>query len=179
MTNHYNIEILITQTHFKATYRDNKFRRLEHLRGQVTVPMLKSIGRIIPLFESSVKDYIQAYQDKVQYTLISKEKSQFSEFKQAWFRFYEAFAGLPPKFSGADGKSLKDIITYLTKNSAAGESEALATWELILQKWHTLNQFHRNNTDLKYINSKLNIIINAIKQKNGSFTSGTNRSVQL
>lgn len=178
MTNHYNIEVLETKTHFKATYRDNKFRKLEHLRGKITIPMLKAVGRIVPLFENAFKDYTTVFKGKVNYTLIENKKTLFSEFNDAWFSFYETYAGFPPKFTGADAKSLKYIISYLTKLST-NETEALELWKLILNKWHTLNDFHKDNTDLKYINSKLNIILNAIKQKNSSYSTGTSGSVEL
>ncbi|EGV44290.1 hypothetical protein BZARG_759 [Bizionia argentinensis JUB59] len=179
MTNHYNIEVLETQTHLKVTYRDDKFRKLEHLRGKLDDAMLKQLGRIIPRSESSMQSYINHYQSKVSYTKIETKKSLYTQFLDEWTAFFEQFSGLPPKFTGADGNSLKSIITYLTKLSAGSETEALALWKIILSKWHTVKEFHQQNTDLKYINSKLNIILHEIKQQGNTFTQGTNGSVEL
>lgn len=165
MTHHYNIEITLTKTHLKVTYRDNKFRKLEHLRGVIEEGTLKAIGKIIPPTEEHFDMFMKTFKGKIDYTLQTKEKSLYSQFNSEWHKFYEEFTSLPPKFSGADGKSLKSIITYLQKVSINSD-EALTTWKLILDKWTTLNNFHKSNTDLKYINSKLNIIIDEIKRKN-------------
>ncbi|MGV8814768.1 MAG: hypothetical protein ACOH2D_11730 [Gelidibacter sp.] len=178
MTNHYTIEVIKTQTFFKVTYRDNKFRKIEHLRGQLDGPMLLQLGRIIPRLEANVFAYSSLHESNVNYTLITQVKSQFTLFKDAWESFYEAFYQLPPKFTGAEGNALKGIITHLTRIGKS-ETEALALWQIILQKWHTLSDFHQQNADLKYINSKLNIILNAIKQQNNTYASGTNRGVEL
>ncbi|OBX17817.1 MULTISPECIES: hypothetical protein [Bizionia] len=179
MTNHYNIEILETQTHLKVTYRDNKFRKLEHLRGKIDDAMLRQLGRIIPRLEASMESFKTHFEAKVSYTKIETEKSTYTLFLDEWTAFFEQLTGLPPKFTGADGNSLKSIITYLKKLSAGSEPEALALWKIILSKWHTIKEFHQQNTDLKYINSKLNIILHEIKQQGNTFTQGTNGSVEL
>src|SRR5690606_16039769 len=115
MTNHYNIEIIETATHLKVTYRDNKFRKLEHLRGSLDDAMLRQLGRIIPRTETNIESFAMAYKDKVTYTKIQQEKSLYTLFLDEWINFFETFTGLPPKFTGMDGKSLKMIITYLKK----------------------------------------------------------------
>ncbi|WP_417289636.1 hypothetical protein [Corallibacter sp.] len=178
MTNHYNIEIIETNTHLKVTYRDDKFRKLEHLRGKLDSAMLKQLGRIIPRTETEVDLFEIAYKDKVNYSKIEKEQTLYSQFLSEWYRFFERYTGLPPKFTGMDGKSLKSIITYL-KQIGGSEQQALALWKIILSKWPTVKQFHQDNTDLKYINSKLNIILHEIKQQGNTYASGTNGSVEL
>lgn len=179
MTHHYNIEIVETNTHLKATYRDKKFRKLEHLRGKLDNAMLRQIGRIVPRHEDDFGDFNKAFENKVNYTIITQEKSLYTKFLDEWLHFYSEYAQLEPKFTGADGKALKQIIGYLQKLHGGNDNEALELWRVILSKWNTLPEFHQNNTDLKYINSKLNIIIHAIKQQNNTFASGTNSSVQL
>lgn len=178
MTHHYNIEVIKTNTHFKATYRDGKFRKLEHIRGRMDKPFLKQLGRIIPLYTQDIGDFNKEYDGKVNYTIITQEKSIYTQFLSEWSLFYEDYSGVPPKFTGVDGKALKGIIGYLTKVSTS-QLEAIELWKVILDKWSSLNDFHKSNTDLKYINSKLNIILNAIKRQNSTYTSGTNRSVEL
>ncbi len=178
MTRHYNIEILETSTHLKATYRDKKFRKLEHLRGVLNAGMVKAIGRLIPPNEANFDEYVRFFKDKVAYTLLEEEKSLYSSFNDEWHRFYEKQFALPPKFTAAEGKSLKGIIAYLTKVSV-NETEAYELWKVILEKWDTLSEFHQANADLKYINSKLNILINAIKKQNNTHASSTHGSVSL
>ncbi|MDB0603170.1 hypothetical protein PL373_18965 [Tenacibaculum maritimum] len=182
MTNHYNIEVLETSTHFKATYRDNKFRKLEHLRGKITIPMLKAVGRIIPLVEDSFAAYTIEFKDKVTYTSLSENKvaTIFSQFNTAWFRFFRTENnGLEPKFTGADGKALKQIINYLKGINNGNETAALANWDLLLNNWSSLSDFNQGQTDLKYINSRLNVIIREIIRNNGGNVTGTNGSVSI
>jgi hypothetical protein len=178
MTNHYNIQVAATDTHFKATYRDGKFKKLEHLRGPLDDATVKYQGRLVPRLESRIQEWALAFTNRVVYTKQETIKSLFTQFVDEWHSFFETFAGMPPKFTGMDGKSIKSIITYLTK-LGGNETEALVLWKLILQKWDTLNDFHKQNTDLKYINSKLNIIIHAIKQQNNTIASSTNGSIEL
>jgi len=169
MTTHYNIEITATQTHLKVTYRDGKFRKLEHLRGVISKDMLKNIGRIIPPKESDFSAFVKEFTNRVSYTRITQEKSLYSQFLSEWAIFYENFTQLPPKFTGADGAALKGIIGYLKKVST-NENEALELWKVLLSQWDTLNDFHKANTDLKYFNSKLNIILNGIFRQNNTYT---------
>ena len=178
MTNHYNIEILKTGTHLKLTYRDKKFKKLEHLRGVLNNKMIHEIGRIIPPGEDDLTSFTLNYEGKVLYTDITPIKSLYSQYVSEWNTFYEAFTQLPPKFTGADGNALKAIISYLKKIST-DEAEALATWKLILEKWDSLNDFHKANTDLKYISSKLNIIIHAIKHQNNTYTTSADGNIRL
>ncbi len=178
MTNHYTIKILKTSTVLKLTYRDKKFKRLEHLRGELNKNMIKEIGRIIPGHEDDLTSFKIEHNGTVTYTDITKVKSLYTQFLDEWDTFYTNFTQLTPKFTGADGNALKSIISYL-KQISTDELEALATWKLILEKWHTLNDFHQANTDLKYINSKLNSIIHAIKHQNNTHTTSADGSVQL
>lgn len=180
MTTHYNIQITETGTDLKVTYRDNKFKKLEHLRGKLDDAMLRQLGRIVPRLESSIEQFKTAYKDKVTYTKIEKQKSLYSMFLSEWYTFYNTYSeGIEPKFTGADGNALKSIIAHLKKLSSNNDTEALALFKVILDKWHTLAQFHQDNTDLKYINSKLNIILNAIKKQNNTFSGKSGGSVQL
>ena len=178
MTTHYNIEIMETSTHLKVTYRDKKFRKIEHLRGVLNSGVIKAIGRLIPPNEANFDTYVKFFEGKIIYTLLTEEKSLYSSFNDEWHRFYEKQFSLPPKFTAAEGKSLKGIIAYLTKVSV-NETEAFELWKVILEKWDTLSEFHQANADLKYINSKLNILINAIKKQNNTHASGTHGSVSL
>lgn len=178
MTNYYNIEIIETSTHLKATYRDKKFRKLEHLRGELSKAMMLQIGRIVPRHEDDFKDFETLHQGKISYTKTAEEKSLYSQFNSEWYRFYNNNFKIPPKFTGADGKALKGIITYL-KSVSSTELEALELWKVVLDKYDTLSDFHKANCDLKYINSKLNIILNAIRKENSTNATGTHDNISL
>lgn len=166
VTTHYKIEILKTGTTLKVTYRGASFSKVERLKGLINDSTLAAIGRIIPPRVKSVPEWQKKYASDLKITPIQKgNTSQYSMFRDAWFSFYETYSGLPPKFSGADGNALKQIITYL--NGICGDAgESLVVWSTVLQNWKNLSEFHRQHTDLKYINSNLNKILNAIKEGN-------------
>lgn len=179
MTHHYIIEIIKPELFLKATYRNKKFRKLEHLRGELDRSLMNSIGRAIPINEDELPSFNREFENRVNYQIeVPQQQSLYSQFLQEWFKFYEDLTDLKPKFTGADGNALKQIINYLKKQST-NDGEALATWQLILDSWGELNEFHQQNTDLKYINSKLNVIIREIKQKKSTNLSGTNRNIEL
>ncbi|MBB4117884.1 hypothetical protein GGR32_000156 [Mesonia hippocampi] len=163
MTTHYKIESISTGLNLKVTYVNNKFKRVEHLKGKLDSIMLKEIGRIIPHTESNLSAYQNLYKGKINYIKIEKQKSLYTHFTDAWFAFYENENSVPPKYTGTDAKHLKQIIVYL-KKVAGTEPEALATWRALLDNWKRLDEFHRKNCDLKYINSQLNKIIQNVQQ---------------
>ena len=181
MTTHYNIHIISSKTDLKVTYRDNKFRKLEHLRGTLNQTMMNALGKVIPVKETDFDQFIATYKDRVTYTSEqTKPKTVYSQFLDEWYAFYNKFVGLAPKFTGADGKALKQIIAYL-KILGGTDQEALLLWQLILSKWDTLDKFHQKKTDLKYINSQLNIILINVKGINKTneqvFTNATESEV--
>ncbi len=166
MTNHYNIQLIATKTDLKVSYRDTKFRKLEHLRGKLDQDTMDKLGRIIPVSELNFAHFMIKYKGIISYLPIeSKPKSLYSQFLEEWHRFYNQYMGIAPKFTGADGNALKQIISYLVK-IAGSEQEAITLWQLLLSKWNTLNKFHQQNTDLKYINSQLNKILQNVKENN-------------
>lgn len=154
----------------KLTYKGGKFSKLEIKKGSLDGEYLKQIGLLIPPLEGLIEEWQGSWGDRVTYR---KEEanppSLYALFLDEWFAFYHRQFGLSPKFTGADGKALKQIITYLTSNSA-DEEEALATWLYLLQHWGKLDEFHQRNTDLKYINSQLNKILQNAKRGNSSKT---------
>ena len=178
MTHHYNIKIVTTNTLLKATYRNKKFIKIELITGKLTPVQIKSIGKIIPPSEASFGDFNKDFQGKVDYTIITQDKTIYQSFVDAWYSFYEGYKDLKPKFNGMDGKHIKQIITYLKRISGTDEA-ALELWNIILDSWKDLDNFHQENTDLKYINSRLNVIINAIQRKNTGSETGTGKKVEL
>lgn len=148
----------------KLTYRRGKFRKLE-LTGGITEAYLRRIGHIIPPTWEAVEPYSLEYKGKCSYTEIVKERSLYQRYVDAWHEFYERFMQIPPKFTGADGIHIKQIIRYLSQLEGS-EEKGLALWGVVLASWDKLDDFHRNNTDLKYLNSRLNVILNNVKRVN-------------
>jgi len=179
-TIHYTITSKNTDVTLKVSYRGGKFFRLEKSKGKLTEDQLKAVGKIIPPLESDMQSFSIKFPD-ITYNAVKKEKSQFSAFNDAWFVFYEKFTGIPPKFGAMDAVHLKKIITHLN-TIGGGENEALNLWNTILATWPKLDEFHRNNTDIKYINSRLNVLLNAVKKTistNTSASGGVDNSVSL
>ena len=107
MTNHYNIHIISSKTDLKVTYRNNKFRKLEHLRGTLNQTMLNSLGKVIPVLETDFEQFMLTYKGRVTYTPEkTKPKTIYSQFLSEWYAFYKKFVGMTPKFTGADGNAL-------------------------------------------------------------------------
>ncbi len=179
MTQHYSIEIISKKVFLKATYRSGKFRRIEHLRGKLDRELMNSIGKVIPVKEEEIADMNKKWFSKVNYRIEVKQvKSLNKQFVEAWFKFYEDLTGVSPKFNAVDGNAIKQIMNYL-KSVSIDENEALATWEVILESWNTLDEFHQKQTDLKYINSKLNVIIKQVKQGAETNTDPTYSRAEL
>lgn len=150
----------------KLIYKGGKFSKLEVKKGTLDGEYLKQIGLLIPPLESLIEEWQGSWGDRVSYREEeANPPSLYALFLDAWFAFYNRLFGVAPKFTGADGKALKQIIVYLTGNSA-DEEEALATWQYLLQNWQKLDEFHQRNTDLKYINSQLNKILQNAKRNN-------------
>lgn len=156
----------------KLIYKGGKFSKLEVKKGTLDGEYLKQIGQLIPPLENMIEEWQGSWGDRVTYREEeANPPSLYALFLDEWFAFYHRQFGLSPKFTGADGKALKQIITYLTSNSA-DEEEALATWQYLLQNWQKLDEFHQRNTDLKYINSQLNKILQNAKRGNSKAKSG-------
>lgn len=156
----------------KLTYKNKRFLAVKHISGTFDEFVIRHLGAILPVYENEVTAKTTEYTGKVTYSLEVKTKTLYTQFNEAWHLFYENTKQIPPKFTGADGKALKQIIAYLTK-TAATEQEALESWKHVLNNWHVLKEFHKQNTDLKYINSRLNIIIDEIRCANGIATDGS------
>lgn len=85
-----------------------------------------------------------------------------------WFK--ERNEGVPPRIDGADGKALKNIISYF-KTIYKGRPEPKGTEEMevksmlsfILGNWHGLDSFYQKQTKLTQINSNITNIINEFK----------------
>lgn len=173
MITYYIIQALNYGVTLKVGYRAKKFLKLEKKKGKLTDEQVKNIGAIIPATVDQIPTYAKHYNGRVTYELLQKEKTVFTQFNDAWFLFHEQYTGMAPKFNVVEGNALKQIIVYLTKVSGT-EQEAIQVWQLVLNSWKQLDEFHQKNTDLKYINSNLNRILNNVKRINTQANGGVN-----
>lgn len=178
MNSYYTIQSVKSGMKLKVTYRNKRFLKVECVSGTYDQVIIAYLGAILPVYEKDIEIKREEYNGRLVYEKIVKVQSLYSKFLNEWFLFYEGFKDIKPKFTGADGKQLKEIISYL-KSVSADDNEALEVWKTILLKWVDLSEFHKKNTDLKYISSRLNVIIDEIKQSNNTKVSGSSFSVQL
>lgn len=164
MTTHYNAHIILIDTKVKLTYYNGNFKRFEIAKkGNLAPKHLLNIGRIIPLKENDITRFVLEKEGKVVYTKEEKQVSLYSQYTAVWFEFYRGFMGIEPKFNQVDGVNLKKIMSYLEKISG-GASEGLELWKAILANWEQMDDFHKQNTDIKYIYSQINKILSNVKR---------------
>lgn len=91
----------------------------------------------------------------------SSAKNDYKVCMDIYFEFYKAFYQIKPKVTGADGKALKQIITYL--KTLPGEHPPDYLLKLIFDNWKKLDPFTQQQTSLTKINHFLNGIIGQLK----------------
>lgn len=153
--------IITTDVTFEVTYRGNRFLRLERKRGKMTKDQRLAIGKIIPFEKSEISEYAKRF-SQIEYKEVVKDKTIYQKFTDTWFAFYQEFSGYEPRFNGVEGRSLKSIITYLRKISGS-DDDALLVWKTLLSNWNNLSDFHKKNTDLKYINGNIQKLLENVK----------------
>jgi hypothetical protein len=175
MTTHYTIKLTNYKIDFKVTYRDGKFRNIAHLRGKLNQELMNSVGKVLPVFESSLPDFKKKFNGRVSYENLTENKvlSLLQKFTNSWFTFYQQETQLKPKHAGAECNALKSIIKYLKEINDNDDDLAFSSWNLFLSNWNQLGDFHRKQKDLKYISSKLNVLITEIRSKQGTSHKGS------
>tara|TARA_R110001592_G_scaffold30305_4_gene108791 strand:- start:912 stop:1664 length:753 start_codon:yes stop_codon:yes gene_type:complete len=106
----------------------------------------------------------------VKKTSTNGEVSPYTNFVQIYDEFLKTNIGVGVKMNGAEGKALKQIITYLksqvkNKNS---QSALVESWRLILDNWNALDDFHKKQMKLTQINSNLVNILNQLRNNGKS-----------
>ncbi|CAL2108209.1 conserved hypothetical protein [Tenacibaculum sp. 190524A02b] len=165
MIRHYNANLKNYKTTLKLSYCSGRLFKFEIISGSLTKEQVKNIGQILPPLESDFPDFNKNLENKISYSLIVKDQSTYELFNNAWFSFYMKLKGRKPKFNKIEGNSLKQIIKYLTEVNGT-ETKALELWKAILSIWGELDEFHRKNTDLKYINSNIMRILSNVERIN-------------
>ena len=166
----YTVTIHRTHTLLKLTYKKGELCKIEIKSGCLNSQQYQQLGAILPPREEDIERYQEQWNGSVSYREdVPEPLSLYGKFLDEWFAFYKHLYGFPPKFTGADGKALKQIISYLQQVS--NDVEALSTWQYLLGNWQKMDAFHQKNTDLKYINSQLNKILQNAKRGNSSTTT--------
>lgn len=166
----YTVTIHRTHSLLKLTYKKGELCKIEIKSGGLNSQQYQQLGAILPPQEEDIERYQKQCNGSVSYTKDEQQTaSLYTQFLDEWFVFYKRLYGFPPKFTGADGKALKQIISYLQRVS--NDVEALSTWQYLLGNWQKMDAFHQKNTDLKYINSQLNKILQNAKRGNSSTTT--------
>ena len=171
----YTVTIHRTHTLLKLTYQKGELCKIEIKRGGLNTQQYQQLGAILPPQEEDIQRYQEQWNGSVSYREdVPEPLSLYGKFLDEWFSFYKRLYGFPPKFTGADGKALKQIISYLQQVS--NDVEALSTWQYLLGNWQKMDAFHQKNTDLKYINSQLNKILQNAKRGNSKGGVGVSDS---
>ncbi|KKQ95360.1 MAG: hypothetical protein UT21_C0006G0032 [Candidatus Woesebacteria bacterium GW2011_GWA1_39_11b] len=101
---------------------------------------------------------------------IEPDKTTYRECVEIYAEFFKSKTDLPIKMDGAEGKSLKNIISYLkTATKEKGTSPAEA-WRFILSSFLKWDKFHQKQLTIKQINSNLPNILNSIKNGNEGYS---------
>lgn len=165
---HYILHIIKQNLKYRLSYKAGKFNRLERQSGFIDTEDWLHLTKVIPLLESDIQAYNDSLIDRVTITAIKrKPKSIWHQYVEAWKSFYQKHYGIEPKFDGVEGRHLKQLVAYLESVSSNPE-EALTLWQALLSNWKSLDEFHQKNTDIKYINSNINRIIENVKRNNNN-----------
>lgn len=94
-----------------------------------------------------------------------KKLELYHQFIDTYDQFCRAYIGAGAKLDGVQGKAMKSIIAYLTKESKdKSEEGALLAWKFILAHWAKLTKFIQNQTSLVQINKNLQEILTQLRR---------------
>jgi hypothetical protein len=147
---------------FKLKYKAGRFLSIEHLKGKLNQKQHESLFLVAPQLEGAILILKDNFKGRVSWELVQKDKSLYSFFVDEYLSWYETKFNLKPKFSGVEGKSLKSIISFL-QGVCSTDEEAKDIWLAILSNWDIQSEFYKNQTELRQINSNLNIILKTFK----------------
>lgn len=109
------------------------------------------------------------------------ETSCTRRFKESYMSWYSTVEGKQPKFGPGEGVAIKQLATYLKGQAEASdeqERENLAVQEfssILMQLPSVQDGFLKKIRDIKVINSKINDIIPAIKNRKSPSKNGTHQ----
>ena len=152
-----------------AWYRAGKIAKLALRKGDLRGDAWAKVALWVPGEEGLINSFADRW-PKIKYRQVTGTTERLYKYLVAdWFVFYHNLNGLEYKFSGVDGKAMKQIEKYLVGNF--GE-DARAQWQAILGSWHRLPEFYRKKADVVFVNAKLNEILTQLKH-NEQFKTDT------
>lgn len=166
-----------TSMTFKARYSEIGGRLLRvEVPAAATAKNWEVIGHVVPIFLADLDAYKArwtALNYQMKATASEKKKTFLQELNAVWFACYFAQFGFSPKYTGADGKALKQIGAYLS-NETGSEDKAVELFRYIFERWHELDTFTQGQYNLLQINSRLNLILQQLKTKQQGDGKGYN-----
>jgi hypothetical protein len=165
--NQYLIKIHTTATQalLKVTYKDKRFKSFELVSGVITDGEKHlSLMKLMPLFESQVLQLKSELNMKgISYHNIEKKNTTtlFTSMMSLYHAWYKVECKRTPRINATEGKSLKEIINHLG-SICTTEAELMLVWSKIFKNWSTLTPFLQTQTELRQINSQLNVILRSV-----------------
>lgn len=146
-----------------ATYLQKRFKRLEIKSGKMNHNQYKALMTVVPRTIDKLEKFRNNYEGRVLYEIIEqKKKTLFTEMMEIYHTWYLHKTEINPKIDGVAGRHLKQIISYLRRQSAT-DDEVKQVFQHLLDKWEDLDDFYKNQKELRQINSNINIILKAVK----------------
>ncbi|MCO5229576.1 MAG: hypothetical protein M9958_00330 [Chitinophagales bacterium] len=158
---------------FIATYQGKLLKRLERKRGTLNDKQWDALMQVVPSSPDKIDIYISRYK-RVRYLKEDdRQKSLFTNLMEIYSTWYQSHTGISPRINGTTGMHLNQIIAYLQKQSVEA-TEVQLVFESILNSWDKLPDFYQAQTELRQINSNLNIILNFLKNGQSDSKSKAN-----
>lgn len=158
----YKLQIQVpgSKASFELTYVDGYFKGLKLLSGKLTQAKHESLLKLAPQFEKVILLLQQEYGDKgISWNQVSiKSDSLFSRLLRAYCMWYETQFGIKAKLSGIETNALKSIVNHLL-DCSKDEAEAYDVFLNVLSGWNNLPAFYQKQTELRQINSYLNVLL--------------------
>jgi len=146
-----------------ATYLQKRFKRLEIKSGKMNNAQYKALMMVVPRTVDKLEKFKTHYEGRVLYEIIEqKKKTLFTEMMEAYHSWYLERTEINPKIDGVAGRHLKQIIAYLRKQST-NDDEVKEVFQYLLNSWDVLDDFYREQKELRQINSNINIILKTVK----------------
>lgn len=128
-----------------------------------------------PTYKSISKDKITSDTIPAE-PVADKPMTLYQKFIDVYWEWGKRYAGVPPKVDGVAGKAAKAIINYLrtiVKDKAKTEGhieeetwydeKVIESWKMILANWTLIEPYLQQKTTLVDINSKIQDIVNQVR----------------
>ncbi len=167
----YLLTFTTVKTKCTITYSNGLFKRLEYNSGGMKAELWSYLSNIIPFEEHHIKLVTDKLGEKLKFEKFEpKQKSDFSLFLDVYYNWFQTKYNIKPKWTEVEGKALKQIITYLNKETA-NPAEALTIWQQVFTNWNKLETYYQRQNQLKQINGNFQIILTQLKDGTTTNTS--------